>query len=211
MRVVLQRVRSASVSIGGAEVAAIDTGLLVLLGFSQWDAPGAQAAADTEWLCRKVLAARLFPSPEGRQWAGSAGSERLPLLLVSQFTLHGNLRKPKPDFHKSAGTGGARALWEAAVAAFQRQHSGGRVAVGVFGADMEVRLCNWGPVTLTLDSANKREVYWEEGQAAGGGGGGSSSGGAGAGEQAAGLEGGEDLGEASEAAQAAGSGVSESK
>jgi D-tyrosyl-tRNA(Tyr) deacylase len=187
MRVVLQRVKSASVTVAGAEVAAIDTGLLVLLGFSQWDVPGELAAEHTEWLARKVLGARLFPSPEGRQWAASAASARLPLLLVSQFTLHGSLRKPKPDFHRAAGTEGARALWHAAVACFERCHSGGRVATGVFGADMEVRLCNWGPVTLTLDSANRKEACWEEG---GGGGGGAA---------AAALEEEGELGEASAA------------
>ena len=207
MRIVLQRVKSASVSIDGAAVASIDRGLLLLLGFSAFDAPAAAPEA-LGWLARKVLAARVFPAADGsRQWAASAKSLGLPVLLVSQFTLHGNLRKPKPDFHRAAGTEGARALWEAAVGVFTRLHAGGRVAVGVFGADMDVRLCNWGPVTLTLDSANKKEAYWEEG---GGGGGGA---GAQAGGQAAGLEGGEALGEASEAAASGGSagGASDAK
>ena len=175
MRIVLQRVKSASVLVDGAAVGAIDTGLLLLLGFSVFDTPGNSGEA-LQHLARKVLAARVFPK-DGKQWAGSAASLGLPLLLVSQFTLHGNLRKPKPDFHKSAGTEAARQMWEEAVAIFKAQHGAERVQTGVFAADMEVRLANWGPVTLTLDSANRKEAYWEELAGAGAGATGSAGGG----------------------------------
>ena len=160
MRIVLQRVKSASVLVDGAVVGAIDTGLVLLLGFSVFDCAGGSGEA-LQHLARKVLAARVFPK-DGKQWAGSAASLGLPILLVSQFTLHGNLRKPKPDFHKSAGTEAARQLWEEAVATFKAQHGEERVQTGIFAADMEVRLANWGPVTLTYDTANRKESYWEE-------------------------------------------------
>jgi len=186
MRLVLQRVLNASVIVDGAVVGSIEKGILIFLGFSFYDTPST-FPLDVACVVKKVLNARLFPSKEGKQWAASAASEKLPLLLVSQFTLHGNLRKPKPDFHKSAKTDEARGMYNAAVSAFQDAHGKDLIATGIFAADMEVKLSNWGPVTLTFDTANRKELYWEEEEASkeanaasascsgGGGGGGGAS------------------------------------
>ena len=186
MRLILQRVAKASVIVDGATVASIDRGLLCLLGFSSADT-GAAAQEHLAWLASKVLAARLWPSLDGKPWAASCKSLGLPILLVSQFTLHGSLKKPKPDFHRSLTTEAARALWGDAIRVFEAAHGKGRVQVGVFGAMMEVALVNDGPVTLTLDSFNRGDALYEDallqgkGEDGQGDGGGSSSGGAGAG------------------------------
>ena len=160
MRVVLQRVKSASVCVGGAVVGSIDKGVVCLLGICEKDV--SDPASHIAWLAKKVLTARLFPNEEGKQWSASLKSLELPILLISQFTLHGNLRKVKPDFHRSAKTEDARRIWGEILEHFRREHGEGRVQMGEFGADMDVSLVNWGPVTLTLDSGNRGEVYYEE-------------------------------------------------
>ena len=170
MRLILQRVTRASVVVDGATVASIDRGLLCLLGFSDKDA-GSGAEEALAWLTSKVLAARLWPV-EGKPWVGSCRSLGLPILLVSQFTLHGTLRKPKPDFHRSLGTEAARALWGDAVRAFGRAHGEERVQTGVFGAMMEVSLVNDGPVTMALDTFNRGEALYDDAGASGVAGGG---------------------------------------
>lgn len=168
MRVVLQRVKSASVSVGGTVIGSIDKGVVCLLGICEKDV--SDPASQFTWLSKKILTARLFPNEEGKQWSASLKSLELPILLISQFTLHGNLRKVKPDFHRSAKTEDARRIWEEILGHFRREHGEGRVQTGEFGADMDVSLCNWGPVTLTLDSGNRGESYFEELQGSGGSG-----------------------------------------
>ena len=160
MRVILQRVKSASVSVGGAVVGSIDKGVVCLLGICEKDV--AESASHIIWLTKKILTARLFANEEGKQWSASLKSLDLPILLISQFTLHGNLRKVKPDFHRSAKTEDARRIWGEVLEYFKREHGEGRVQTGEFGADMDVSLVNWGPVTLSLDSGNRGEVYYEE-------------------------------------------------
>lgn len=167
MRLIIQRVRSASVVVDGATVAEIGPGLLCLLGFHRQDTVEG-STADIQWLAKKVLACRLFPGADGKPWGSSAASEKHHILLVSQFTLHGNLRKPKPDYSHSAKTDAARALWDAAVSEFRGLHGEDRVHTGVFGAEMLVNLSNWGPVTFSLDTANKKEAYAEDGGGEGG-------------------------------------------
>ena len=169
MRVVLQRVKHACVTVAGAQVGKIDTGIFCLLGICESDV--ANPLTHISWLVKKVTTARLFPNAEGKQWGGSIKALNLPILLVSQFTLHGNLRKPKPDFHHSAKTEDARRIWELAVSAFKEELGEENVQTGAFGEDMDVALVNWGPVTLTLDSANRNEVYAEESSALAVGGG----------------------------------------
>jgi D-tyrosyl-tRNA(Tyr) deacylase len=146
MRLVLQRVSSASVTVAGRETGAIGRGLLVLLGIEKGDTPGAGA-----WLARKLVAARLFPDDSGklnrniREIGGRA-------LVVSQFTLFGTLDKgTRPDFHRAAPPELARALYETFLGQLEAE-LGEPVARGEFGADMQVALVNDGPVTLILDS-----------------------------------------------------------
>jgi D-tyrosyl-tRNA(Tyr) deacylase len=169
MRVVLQRVTRACVTVDGAVVGSIDRGVLCLLGFCTEDTDPSKNEENLAWLCNKVLSARLW-AVDGKQWAGSCKSLGLPVLLVSQFTLHGSLTKPKPSFHRSLGTAAATALWGDAVRVFSAAHGAARIQTGTFGAMMQVELINDGPVTLALDTANREDAMWEK--AAGGGGGG---------------------------------------
>jgi D-tyrosyl-tRNA(Tyr) deacylase len=157
MRAIIQRVTRASVTVDGATVGDIARGLVVLVGVSPRDTP-----EDGAWIVAKLLAARLFPSPSGRQWGSSVVSLGLPLLVVSQFTLHGTLKKPQPDFHRSAPAAVARELFDGVVAALRAQHGAERVATGAFGEMMALELVNDGPVTLSLDSKNRAFVEWDE-------------------------------------------------
>ena len=157
MRALLQRVRSASVTVDGACVGSIGEGLLVLLGVGRSD-----SAADVTWLVNKLISARLWDDA-GKSWAHSlTTSPHRRVLIVSQFTLHGGLTKPKPSFHRSAGAADARALYDATVAAL-RQALGAddRVSTGTFGAEMDVASVNAGPLTLWLDSHNRSDEPWE--------------------------------------------------
>ncbi|HEX9633808.1 MAG TPA: D-aminoacyl-tRNA deacylase [Gemmatimonadales bacterium] len=143
MRVVLQRVTRAAVTIDGRETAAIGRGFLLLVGFTQTDTTDA-----VMWMAEKIAGLRLFPD--------AAGKMNLPLadvggaiLVVSQFTLYGDARKGRrPSFVDAAGPDLAVPLYEAFLTALRAQ--GLTVEAGVFGAMMAVELVNDGPVTLLL-------------------------------------------------------------
>lgn len=145
MRAVVQRVRSASVTVDGVEVGRIGSGLLVLLGVTAGD-----GEEDLAYIVDKTTALRVFPDADGRmnidlREAGGA------LLVVSQFTLAGDCRRGRrPSWDAAARPDEARAWYERAIAAW-RAH-GFVVEAGVFQADMQVALVNDGPVTLLLDS-----------------------------------------------------------
>lgn len=144
MKVVLQRVSRASVSVDGATVGSIGVGFAVLVGFTHGD-----GAAQVQWMADKVVGLRLFQDDEGKMnldLAEVGGS----LLVVSQFTLYGNARKGRrPSFIDAAAPDEATALYEQFVDALRA--SGIRVETGSFGAMMDVELVNDGPVTLILD------------------------------------------------------------
>lgn len=144
MRGLLQRVRRAAVVAGGAEVGAIQQGVLLLVGIAPADTV---ASADT--LLDRVLRYRLFPNAQGRMnlsLADIGGG----LLIVSQFTLMADTRKGlRPSFTPAAPPELAERLYNHFVARAQERHA--PVACGVFGADMQVALVNDGPVTLLLE------------------------------------------------------------
>ena len=145
MRIVAQRVSSASVEIDGNVTGAIGMGLLVLLGVTHED-----RHAQAEWAADKVCNLRIFADAERKMNLSllEIGGEAL---LVSQFTLYGDARKGRrPSFVHAAQGDDAEVLYEAAIAAVEAR--GVRCAKGVFGADMKVRLVNDGPVTILLDS-----------------------------------------------------------
>ncbi len=148
MRIVLQRVRSASVTIAGRESGSIAHGYLLLLGIEKGDTPEAG-----ERLARKLATARLFADEAGKlnRALGEVGGGAL---VVSQFTLFGTLEKgTRPDFHRAAPPIEARALYERFLGQLRAALGPGcPVACGEFGADMQVNLVNDGPVTLILDS-----------------------------------------------------------
>ena len=141
MRAVLQRVTSASVTVDGVLVGAIDRpGLVVLVGVTHDDGP-----EQVEWLARKVADLRLLRDEQSVLDAGA------PVLVVSQFTLYGDARKGRrPTWNAAAPGSVAEPVVEAVVAALRQK--GLEVETGTFGADMAVSLVNDGPVTLVLDS-----------------------------------------------------------
>lgn len=145
MRAVIQRVRSASVTVDGAVVGRIARGVVVLVGIGQGD-----GAADVAYVARKVRELRLFEDEGGRlnrsltEVGGAA-------LVVSQFTLYGDCRRGRrPSFDKAAPPAGALRIYEDLVAALRA--GGLTVQTGRFQAMMQVELVNDGPVTLLLDS-----------------------------------------------------------
>jgi D-tyrosyl-tRNA(Tyr) deacylase len=150
MRAVLQRVRSASVSVSGRVTGEIGPGLLVLVGFGGGDEPGMVGGPVWNRFFQKLLGLRLFPDAGGPINSGLSDHGG-GILVVSQFTLYADVRKGRrPSFSRAVPPEAARAMYEAFVADLRRQWP--EVAEGEFGADMDVSLVNWGPVTIWLDS-----------------------------------------------------------
>jgi D-aminoacyl-tRNA deacylase len=146
MRIVLQRVSSASVSVAGNIVGAIEKGLLLLVGVHQ-----TSTREQAEELAHKCAELRIFSDESGKMNL-SAKDLSLGALVVSQFTLYGDCRKGRrPNFMDAARPEMAIPLYEHFVASL-RSHLP-KVETGVFGAMMEVRLVNDGPVTLILDAS----------------------------------------------------------
>ncbi|HEY3834462.1 MAG TPA: D-aminoacyl-tRNA deacylase [Acidimicrobiia bacterium] len=144
MRALVQRVTSASVSVGGDLVCAIETGLVVLLGVTHTDTPAIAAKlADKAWRLR------IFDDDDGVM-NESAADRALPLLVVSQFTLYGDTtRGRRPSWVNAAPPDQAEPLVEEFVGALRAL--GAAVETGRFRADMHVALVNDGPVTLLLE------------------------------------------------------------
>jgi D-tyrosyl-tRNA(Tyr) deacylase len=144
MRVVLQRVSRASVTIGGRVAGAIERGFCLLVGYTHAD-----TGAEVDWMADKVMGLRLFSDAEGKMNLGLAEVDGA-LLVVSQFTLYGDAAKGRrPSFIDAARPEVAIPLHERFVAALRVK--GVRVETGEFGADMQVELVNDGPVTLLLE------------------------------------------------------------
>lgn len=146
MRVVIQRVSSASVTSAGRVTGQIGRGLLVFAGIESADTP-----ADGEWLAQKLVKLRIF-SDESGQMNRSVTDICGDVLLVSQFTLHASTQKgTRPSFNTAARPEIARPLYDEFI--LQLGAALGRpVQTGEFGAMMEVSLVNDGPVTLIIDS-----------------------------------------------------------
>ena len=146
MRVILQRVHQASVQVDGDVIAAIGPGVLLLVGLCHTDGP-----TQADWLATKIATLRIFPA-----LAGPSGFDRTlteiggSVLVVSQFTLYGEVRKGRrPDFIQAARPEQAAPLIDHFAAQLRAQ--GLPVQMGRFGADMQVSLINDGPVTLILE------------------------------------------------------------
>ena len=146
MRALVQRVSEASVTINGQIKSAIGRGLLVLLAVEEAD-----SAEDIEWLSGKIVRLRIFDDENGvmNRAVIEAGGD---ILVVSQFTLLASTRKgDRPSYTRSARPETAIPLYEQFLARLAHDH-GQPVATREFGADMQVRLTNDGPVTIPLDS-----------------------------------------------------------
>ena len=149
MRVVLQRVTNASVSIENKVNAEIGLGLLLLVGIEADD-----TSEDIEWLCRKIVNMRIF-NDEDEEMNNSLLDVKGDAIIVSQFTLHASTKKGnRPSYIKAAKPDMAIPLYEEFIASFEKQ-LGKKVGTGKFGADMKVALLNDGPVTILMDSKNK--------------------------------------------------------
>ena len=149
MRAVIQRVSSASVSIGGAVKSAIGGGVLVLLGVGHED-----TQEDLDWLVKKIAGLRIFNDDAGvmNRSVVDAGEEAL---VVSQFTLMASTKKGnRPSYIGAAGHEKAIPMYEAFCEALSAA-IGRPVGTGEFGADMKVALVNDGPVTICIDTKNK--------------------------------------------------------
>jgi D-aminoacyl-tRNA deacylase len=149
MRVLIQRVLQASVTIDGKEHSSIGAGLLVLAGIEEADND-----EDIEWLVQKITGLRIFNDNNGVMniAIGEAGGE---ILAVSQFTLHASTKKGnRPSYIKAAKPDVAVPLYNKFVQRLS-ETTAGKVKTGVFGADMKVALVNDGPVTIWIDSKNK--------------------------------------------------------
>ncbi len=149
MRVVVQRVSSASVTVDNRKTAEIGQGLLILLGIEEAD-----DSTDVEWLVKKISQLRIFNDPDGVM--------NLPVtevngeaIVVSQFTLHASTKKGnRPSYIRAARPETAVPLYETFVKSME-DAIGRPVGTGVFGAHMDVSLVNDGPVTILMDSRNK--------------------------------------------------------
>ena len=149
MKVVIQRVSSASVTIENRTVAEIKTGIVVLVGVENED-----SQQDIDWLAAKIPNLRIFNDPCGVMNLSVKDVDG-EIIAVSQFTLHASTKKGnRPSYIKAAKPEVAIPLYENFVAALQVT-SGKIIQTGIFGADMQVSLVNNGPVTILIDSKNR--------------------------------------------------------
>lgn len=149
MRVVVQRVKRASVTIAGAVKSQIDSGLLVLLGIEESD-----CQEDIDWLTKKISLLRVFNDENGvmNRSVLDVGGD---IIVVSQFTLMASYKKGnRPSYIKAARHEISVPLYEQFCAAMAKE-LGKSVGTGEFGADMQVELVNDGPVTICMDTHNK--------------------------------------------------------
>ncbi|WP_330442522.1 D-aminoacyl-tRNA deacylase [Flavobacterium sp. C4GT6] len=149
MRVVIQRVSEASVTIEGRKPADIQKGLLILVGIEDAD-----TNEDINWLCAKIAKLRIFGDDNGVMNLSVTEADG-DIIVVSQFTLHAATKKGnRPSYIKAAKPDVAIPLYETFVKTLQ-QETGKVIQTGEFGADMKVALVNDGPVTILIDSKNK--------------------------------------------------------
>jgi len=148
MRVVLQRVKHASVTIEGKMVSKIEKGMLILLGIEDTD-----SQADIDWLCNKLVKLRIFEDGDNAMNLNIAQVEG-EFLVVSQFTLFASTKKGnRPGFTRAARPEIAIPLYEQFISTLNTLYDK-PVKTGVFGADMKVDLLNDGPVTIVMDTKN---------------------------------------------------------
>lgn len=149
MRVIIQRVSHASVTIEGNCKSAINEGMLILVGIEDAD-----EQADAEWLCKKIIGLRIFDDEAGvmNRSIIEAGGE---ILIISQFTLFASYKKGnRPSYIRASKPEKAVPLYEA-FCEMVSSALGKPVGTGIFGADMKVELLNNGPVTISMDSKRK--------------------------------------------------------
>ena len=149
MRVVIQRVSEASVSISGSIISSISNGMLILLGIEDAD-----VKEDVDWLCNKIANLRIFPDDDGVMNLSILDTNG-EILVVSQFTLHASTKKGnRPSYIRASKPDFAIPMYEDFVSSLAAV-TGKEVRTGEFGAMMDVALVNSGPVTIIIDSKNR--------------------------------------------------------
>ena len=149
MKIIIQRVKKASVSVDNKIISKIDNGLLILLGIGNED-----TFEDIQWLCNKIANLRIFPD-ENEVMNLSLKDVNGEVIVVSQFTLFASTKKGnRPSYVKAARPQIAIPLYEQFVSYLEEVLSK-KVGTGIFGADMQISLINNGPVTISIDSKNR--------------------------------------------------------
>ncbi len=147
MRIVIQRVKEASVTIGGARKSSIGQGMMILVGICDEDTD-----EDIEYLCQKVIKLRIFDDADGVMNLPITDVEGGGILVVSQFTLMASTRKGnRPSYIHASRPDFAVPMYEKFIARLQTLF-GKEIQTGTFGANMQVALVNDGPVTIIMDS-----------------------------------------------------------
>ncbi|NME67261.1 D-aminoacyl-tRNA deacylase [Flammeovirga aprica] len=150
MNAVLQRVSFAKVEVGGNVIGEIEKGLMILLGVSHDD-----EKEDLQWLAKKIVGMRIFSDEEGKM-NKSVQDVVGNILLISQFTLQASTKKGnRPSYIGAAHPDKAIPLYEEMIATLS-DLTGKKIETGEFGADMQVSLLNDGPVTIFIDSKDKK-------------------------------------------------------
>jgi D-aminoacyl-tRNA deacylase len=149
MRIVIQRVSEASVTVEDQVTGSIQTGLLVLVGIEDTDTD-----EDIQWLSNKIVNIRIFNDEDGVM-NRSVLDIKGDILLVSQFTLHASTKKGnRPSYIRASKPGVSIPMYEKMIRQLEAD-LGKKIQTGLFGADMKVHLLNDGPVTIVIDSKNK--------------------------------------------------------
>ena len=149
MRVVVQKVKNASVKVNNQVVGEIKNGLVVLAGYEPSD-----SQEDISWMVKKIIKMRIFDDFENRM-NFSLLDVNGEILLISQFTLHASVKKGnRPSYIKAADSKKAKLMYDQTISEFETVLKR-KISTGEFGANMDVSLVNTGPVTITIDSKKK--------------------------------------------------------
>lgn len=149
MRVVVQKVKNASVKVSNRLVGEIKNGLVVLVGYESSD-----NSEDISWMVQKIIKMRIFDNSENK-FNFSVLDVNGEILLISQFTLHALVKKGnRPSYIKAADSKKAKKMYDQTISEFETVLKR-KISTGMFGANMDVSLVNNGPVTITIDSKKK--------------------------------------------------------
>jgi len=147
LRAVVQRVKKASVSVGGNIVSSIGCGLLVLLGVSK-----SESTEDFDYIIDKIINMRIFHDSDGKM-NENISFVNGEILIVSQFTLYGDIRKGRrPSYDMAENSDLAIKVYDYFVEKIKQKYDSNKIFTGIFGAMMDIELVNFGPVTILLDS-----------------------------------------------------------
>ncbi|XP_071833048.1 uncharacterized protein [Apostichopus japonicus] len=147
MRVVVQRVTKASVTVGDELISSIGRGLCVLVGICRDDTP-----KEREYLARKVQNLRVFDDENGKRWCKSVKDKNFEILCVSQFTLYSVMKGNKPDFHNAMPGEESKQYYDDFLAILRKGYNSEKIKDGKFAAYMQVHIQNDGPVTIQLEA-----------------------------------------------------------